>query len=188
MLTKRSVSLVVLVISMLALTFVIGGVPTTLQAHCFAYTFLGLWAIAVPVKYCLVCRERDTVRDDLSLQRETNHAMVDIVKRNQTLKRQAVTISFAARNRTKHFVDILNVLSNEPLSRRKREAFFKEARERGLHHALYALECKYGKLFLKDEGKEEDRAEALRQHRALANEVREYILVGNAGTLKGSRG
>ena len=186
MMTKRSGSLILLVAIMLAMTYVIGGVPTVFD--CFAYTFLGLWAIAVPFKYNRVCQEKDGLRADLTAGEADCHILTGPLNRTQLRKREAVMISFAARNRTKHFVDVLNILSNEPLSRRKREAFFKEVRERGLHHALYEFECKFGKLFLKDEGKEEDRAEALRKHRAMASEVRDYIAVENAATLEASRG
>ena len=51
--------------------------------------------------------------------------------------------------RAKYFVDLLNILSREPFSRRKRESFFEDIRIGGIDAALVAYEQKYGNLLEK---------------------------------------
>ena len=114
---------------------------------------LGLvtWNSTLRLERNSLLKERSTWRGANSVLRDRYEILGVQLRNTQLRNNECMDVRDAARDRTKHFVDMLNILANEPLSRRKREAFFREVRERGLDHATTEFENKFGRLFIKDE-------------------------------------
>jgi len=83
------------------------------------------------------------LKSTLKVHQRTNNRTVATANRLAEDLRRVQT-------RVKYFVDLLNVLANEPFSRRKREAFFQDVRMCGIDGALIGYEQKYGNLLEKD--------------------------------------
>ena len=117
----------------------------------------------------------------------------DTLKRTQRMKYEAITrgIGLAedlrrVQTRAKYFVDLLNVLSKEPFSRRKREAFFKNMRVGGIDASLVAYEQKYGNL-LESYLTKSERATAVAIHQDMAEEVRDHFFEENRALLEATK-
>lgn len=142
------------------------------------------YAAIITKKYREVCSAR---RLELV---EANGALMRHQRSHQRAE-QECTVARAdlqrVRTRAKYFVDLLNVLSKEPFSRRKREAFFKTVRTSGLDAALVDYEQKYGNLHEAAMAKAE-RDTAIAIHRDMAEEVRGHYLEGNRKILEATKG